>query len=301
MLGYTFNVNEPSVSQLMPISDVNNLAYKTEGNTELQPQRSHSFNLTMMRFNISNMSSIYAMATYQSYVSQITYNQTITQVANIGLQTISRPENVSGGNSFSLFGGSSFPIIKTKLTMNLNASINSSSSPTFINEVKNTTNNMGYQIGTSMNLTAFPKLVFGISGRINFNDITYSFRKEQNQNIRNYTASYSAKWQFLTKSFFETNFDYSVYKNEKLGFNQTIPMMNASVRQLIGKTNRIEMRFAAFDIFNRNQSISQTGAQNYILRSTANTLARYFMLTLSYNIKGFETKLQKQGGMMIMM
>jgi len=300
-LGYTFNVSEPSVSQLMPISDVNNLAYKTEGNTELQPQRSHSFNLTAMRFNIANMSSIYAMATYQSYVSQITYNQTITQVANIGLQTISRPENVTGGNSFSLFGGSSFPIIKTKLTMNLNASINSSSSPTFINEVKNTTNNMGYQIGTSMNLTAFPKLVFGISGRINFNDITYSFRKEQNQNIRNYTASYSAKWQFLTKSFFETNFDYSVYKNEKLGFNQTIPMMNASVRQLIGKTNRIEMRFAAFDIFNRNQSISQTGAQNYILRSTANTLARYFMLTLSYNIKGFETKLQKQGGMMIMM
>jgi len=300
-LGYTFNVTEPSVSQLMPISDVNNLAYKIEGNTELQPQRSHSFNLTAMRFNISNMSSIYAMATFQSYVSQITYNQTITLVNNIGLQTISRPENVTGGNSLSLFAGSSFPIIKTKLTMNLNANVNSSSSPTFINEVKNTTQNMGYAIGTSMNLTAFPKLVFGISGRINFNDITYSFNKGQNQNIRNYTASYSAKWQFLGKSFFETNFDYSVYKNEKLGFNQTIPMMNASVRQLIGKNNRVEMRFAAFDIFNRNQSISQTGAQNYILRSTANTLARYFMLTLSYNIKGFETKLQKQGGTMIMM
>ena len=299
-LGYIFNVTEPSVSQLMPISDVNNLAYKIEGNTDLQPQRSHSFNLTAMRFNIANMSSIYAMATYQNYVSQITYNQTITLVNNIGMQTISRPENVSGGNSFSLYGGSGFPIIKTKLTMNIFASVNSSSSPTFINEIKNTTNNMGYQIGTNFNLSASPKLVLGVTGRINFNDITYSFRKEQNQNIRNYTASYSAKWQFLTKSFFETNFDYSVYKNEKLGFNQTIPMMNASVRQLIGKNNRVEMRVAAFDIFNRNQAISQTGAQNYILRSTANTLARYFMLTLSYNIKGFETKLQKQNGIMIM-
>jgi hypothetical protein len=185
--------------------------------------------------------------------------------------------------------------------MSLNASINSSSSPTFINEVKNTTSNMGYQVGTSLNLTAFPKLVFGVTGRINFNDITYSFRKEQNQNIRNYIASYSAKWQFLNKSFFETNLDYSVYKNAKLGFNQTIPMLNASVRQLIGKKNRVEMRIAAFDIFDRNLAISQTGAQNYILRSTANTLARYFMLTLSYNIKGFETKLAKQGGMMITM
>ena len=299
--GYTYNVNEPSVSQLMPIADVNNMAYKVEGNTELQPSRSNSFNLTVMRFNIASMSSIYAMASYQSYVSQITYNQTITMVNNVGLQTISRPENVSGGNGFTLYGGSSFPVIKTKLTMNLNASINSSSSPTFINEVKNTTNNLGYQVGTSLNLTAFPTLVFGITGRINFNDITYSFRKEQNQNIRNYTASYSAKWQFLKKSFFETNLDYSVYKNEKLGFNQTIPMMNASVRQLIGKNNRVEMRIAAFDIFDRNLAISQTGAQNYILQSTANTLARYFLVTLSYNIKGFETKLQKQGGMMIVM
>jgi len=298
--GYTYNVTEPSVSQLMPISNVNNIAYKTEGNTDLQPQRSHSFNLTVMRFNISSMSSIYAMASYQNYTSQIVYNQTITMVNNVGLQTISRPENVSGGNSFSLFGGSSFPIIKTKLTMNVNVNVNSSSSPTFVNEVKNTTQNMGYQIGTGLNLSASPKLVLGVTGRINFNDITYSFNQDQNQHIRNYTASYSAKWQFLAKSFFETNFDYSVYKNEKLGFDQTIPMMNASVRQLIGKNNRIEMRFAAFDIFDRNQAISQTGAQNYILRSTANTLARYFMLTLSYNIKGFETKLKK-GGMMIMM
>jgi hypothetical protein len=110
--------------------------------------------------------------------------------------------------------------------------------------------------------------------------------------MRNYVASYTAKWQFASKTYLESNFNYSVYKNESLGFNQNIPLLNASIRQLIGKTNRIEMRFAAFDIFNRNQSISQTAPQNSILITKASTLARYFMLSFSYNIKGFETKLK---------
>ena len=53
------------------------------------------------------------------------------------------------------------------------------------------------------------------------------------------------------------------------------------------------MRLAAFDIFNKNISISQYARNNYIERSTTNTLARYFMLSLTYNMKGFENKIQK--------
>lgn len=181
--------------------------------------------------------------------------------------------------------------------MNIYGNINNSNSPTYVNNIENITKNHAYSVRTSFNLTPTPKLIMGISGYVNFNDITYSLSKEQNQNIRNYTASSSAKWQFATKSYFETNFDYSVYKNKNFGFNQSIPMWNASVRQILGKANRIEMRLAAFDIFDRNQSISQSGAENYILQTQAKTLARYFMLSFSYNIRGYETKLKKNGGM----
>jgi hypothetical protein len=298
---YSYNVTEPTIQQLMPITNVNNIAYRIEGNPNLQPQRSHSFNLSTTYWNQASMSSIYMGMSYQKYVTQIVYNQNTVMVPNVGLQTVSRPENVKGGNSISLYMGSNFPLIKTKLTMNISGGINASTSPTFINNIENVTRNFGYNVRTSFNLTPSPKLVMGINGSLNFNDISYSFRKEQNQKIRNYTASYSAKYQFATKSYFETNFNYAVYRNAKFGFNRDIPMLNASVRQIFGKTNRIEMRLAAFDIFNRNQSISQTGAANYIYRSQANTLARYFMLSLSYNIKGFETKINKPGGMMIMM
>jgi hypothetical protein len=53
------------------------------------------------------------------------------------------------------------------------------------------------------------------------------------------------------------------------------------------------MRLAAFDIFNRRVSVSQSGSQNFVTRSVANTLARYFMLSMSYNVRGYENKLKK--------
>jgi len=53
------------------------------------------------------------------------------------------------------------------------------------------------------------------------------------------------------------------------------------------------MRFAAFDIFNKNVNIDQYAYKNIVGTSKTNTLARYFMLSLTYNMKGFENKIQK--------
>ena len=294
---YTYSVNEPSVNQLMPLKNINNLVSRVDGNPDLQPQQNHNISLSTMYFNQASMGSCILMFNYRKSDNQIVYNQNITMVDKVGLLTVSKPGNVKGGNSYSLMSMISYPLIKTKLTVSLQGGANFSNSPTFINDVENITYSKGYNFSSSFNLTPNPKLVLGVNGRINFNNITYSFRTEQNQKIRNYTTSYSAKWQFATKSYFESNFDYSIYRNDKYGFNQNIPILNASVRQIFGKTNRIEMRLAAFDIFNRNQSISQGANQNYVYSSRSITIARYFMLSLSYNIKGFETKMKQAGGM----
>jgi len=136
-------------------------------------------------------------------------------------------------------------------------------------------------------------LIIGLSGNLRFNDISYSIQEEQNQQIQNHSVDASVKWQFLSKSFFESNFNYAVYRNDRFDFNQDIPIWNASVRRIVGKQNRLEIRLAAFDIFNRRVSITQNGTQNYVVRNIAGTLARYFMLSASYNMRGYENKISK--------
>ena len=93
--------------------------------------------------------------------------------------------------------------------------------------------------------------------------------------------------------FLESNFNYNLFKNDRFGFDQNMAIWNASVRRLVGKSNRIEVRLAAFDLLNQRVNINQSGSQNYVIYSVAPTLARYFMLSVSYNVRGYENKLKK--------
>ena len=165
---YSFNVNEPTISELMPITSVNNIAYRIEGNPDLQPERKHSFNLTSNYSNQASMSSLLWVQPMITMLTRIVYNQTILNIPNVGLQTVSRPDNMKGGDNFTLYAGTNYPLIKTKLTMNINCNLNFSSSPTLINDVKNITKNNGYMFATSFNLNVNEKIVLGTNGSINF-------------------------------------------------------------------------------------------------------------------------------------
>ena len=135
--------------------------------------------------------------------------------------------------------------------------------------------------------------MFTAGGSGGFNKMRYNDNKDHDQDYYNYTLRSSIKWQFVTRMFFESNFNYTVYKNETFNLDQSVPLWNASVRRIIGKKSKFEMRLAAFDIFNKNVNINQYASQNFVQTSKTNTLARYFMLSLTYNMKGFENKIQK--------
>ena len=290
---YNYEITEPQLNDLQPVPNVSNPAFRIEGNPNLGPQRAHSFGLNLNYWNPASLSSIGIGTNINLFDSQIVYNQTIEQIDTIGIRTTTRPDNVSGGNNFNLYLWSNFPIVKTKLTMSVNGNINAGKSPSLVNGVENETINQGFNIRTGFNLTPSPKLILGLSGNLGFNNITYSIQESQNQRIRNHSVDATMKWQFMSKSFFESNFNYAIYRNDRYNFNQDIPTWNASVRRLIGKQNRLEMRLAAFDIFNRRVSITQSGTQNYVIRNIADTLARYFMLSVSYNMRGYENKINK--------
>jgi hypothetical protein len=212
-------------------------------------------------------------------------------IDKVGMQTITKPENMKGfNNKTDFYAQYSLPLIKTKLTMNMNGRLGFGIIPTFINDVENVAKNTSTSFETTFNLTLSQKLLFGLSGNINSNDFRYSLQNDRNQKIRNYGSNSSVKWEIATKTYFDCNYSYSVYKNASFGFNRNIPLLNASIRQIVGKANRIELRLSAFDIFDKNQNISQLVTENYISSSAANTLARYFLLSFSYNIKGFDLK-----------
>lgn len=290
-LSYDLNINAPNMNDLQPVVNNNNPFYIITGNQDLLPEKSHSIGLDFYKFDPATFTNISIWTNYNYYLSQVTYNQTVDN----NFITRTRPENISGGQRFS--GGlySNFPIVKTKLTLNFNLNTTISNLPTFINGIRNQTNNNNYSGTVGFNLTPSEKLLMNFNYTIGLTNIKYSIEEGQNQQIKTAGASGSIKWNFISKTFFETSLNYNNYRNDRLGFNRDIPILDCSIRRLLFKDNKVEVRLAAFDVFNKRQTITQQGYQNYVTNQTSITLARYFMLSLTYNMKGHVDKLKKRG------
>lgn len=294
---YGYSIQEPRINDLLPVPNVSNPAFRSEGNPNLTPERYHTVSFSAAYWNSAAFSNIYFNSSFTKFDNQIVYFQTTERIDSLGLRTTSRPENVAGGNRENASLGYEFPLIKTKLTGNINASANASSSISAVNAVQNITKNNGVRFSISFNATPSPKLVLGLGGGVGFSQIKYSILVQQNQKIQNHSADASVKWQFAPRLFLESNYNFAYYHNDRFGSSDNIPTLNASLRQVLGKKNRVELRLAAFDMLNRQSKISQFGSQNYFTRTVTNTLTRYYMLSLSYNIRGYQTKIQTKPGM----
>jgi hypothetical protein len=290
--GYNYSVAEPQLQQLQPVPNVSNPAFQYVGNPDLAPETNHSFNFDVGYWNPGNFANFSVWSEYSFFDSKIVESQT-TEFTGELVRVTARPQNVSGGTRFATGVWSSYPIIKTKLTFNLSGNVDFDKSPVFVDAVETETKSNGFNFRTGLSLTPSQKVIIGLNGNFRFNHTTYALSADLTQNIQTHSVDASVKWQFIDKTFFESNFNYSLYKNDRFEFDRTVSLWNASIRRLLGKSNKIEARLAAFDLLNQRVNITQNATLNYVTRSVAPTLARYFMLSLSYNVRGYENKIKK--------
>ena len=286
--GYYEAINPPSMEQLMPLVNINNPSYTVEGNPDLTPSHSSAYEFTYSNHRILG-TDINISLDYSTIKNSIAMSRTDKIIENVGRQTIVRPENMPElKKQTDLTVRVYKQLIQKTFSVNINGGLGFGASPTLINGTETLEKNASTSLGVSFNLTLSQKLLFALSGNMNSNDMRYSQGNDYNQKVRSYSSSSSLSWQISNRSYFETNFNYAVYKNASLGFNRNIPLLNTSIRQILGKANRIEMRFSAFDIFDKNLAVTQSASQLSIISTSANTLARYFMFSLSYNLKGYK-------------
>jgi Outer membrane protein beta-barrel family len=289
---YNYSINAPNLNDLQPVVNVSNPFYIVQGNPDLAPEKQHNFNINAYKFDPKSFAYINFNIGHSYYNSQIVYNSTI----NEKFVTITKPTNIADGNNTYVYFGGGIPVVKTKAMLNIYGNMSMSKSPSLINDVFNTTNNSNRSVTINLNLTPTPKFFMDLSTAIGVTNIKYTLQSGLNQHIINNSYTGSIKWNFAKKTFLESNFTNNIYKNEKLNFNRNMPIWNASIRRLFLKENKLEMRLAAFDLLNKRIGINQFGTQNYVYSEIAPTLARYYMLSLTYNMRGHEAKLRKNEG-----
>ncbi len=300
---YNGRTNAPSISQLQDVVDNTNQLNIKNGNPALKQEFSHNFNLFYTKFDVLTFKNFFVSLngsfTQNKIGNDVVQNTGSTPLVVDGVALIpgaqySKPVNINGGMNFSGFVNYGFPTKKPKANINLTTNLSYSRDVNLFNHVINYTNNYvaGERISYTMNIKEEFDLNFSSSSTYTLARYTQS----PDNNGDYFTQVFSVEPTYSPKSgwIIGADFDYTFNRGQAAGYNQSVPLLNASIAKSIFKKKDGELKLSVFDLLNQNQSITRTVEQNYIQDTRTQVLTRYVMLTFTYNLRKFAGKGQQQ-------
>ena len=282
-INYRGRTNQPTISQLQNVPDVSNpLSVKT-GNPELSQEFTHSFNVNYNNFNI---------LTFKYLAANISFSTTRNKIVN-SIDTLARavqltkPVNLNGAFTTSSFFTVGLPFKNKKLK---GSSLNFTSLVLFIRDVselykqKNTGNTWTLTQSAGANFNLKEKWDLAAKVNVSYYNIRYSVNTGLNEKYFSQTYSADVSYTFPKNIILSTDFDYYLNSGRSNGFNQSIPLWNASVSKQMFKKKNGELKVTVNDILNQNQSITRNNGDNYIEDVRSTVLKRYFMVSFLLNL-----------------
>lgn len=281
-LNYSTATREPSLRELQPVADTRDPLNTYIGNPDLLPAYTHSVNARYLSFDAFTSTNLFAFVNASYSPTAISTERTV----DAQLRQSTRPYNSSG--TWSLSGTANLGTLVKSLRSRINVSV----SPYFSRgiEVVNGQENLSSLFRTSLDLRIQnrdnEKVDARLGTRLSYNTNAYSLNPELDRDYLNRTFYADLGWTPTEEWELRTEFDLNLYADAVIGGGsevRSVPLWEASLsRTLMSGKTRVEL--VAKDLLDRNLGVDYSSTASYVQESRVNSLGRYVLLRLVYNL-----------------
>ncbi len=280
---YRGRTNQPTISQLQNVLDVSNPLNVKTGNPELKQEFSHNFNLNYNTFNILTFKFLAANMNFG-----LTRNKIVNSIDTLrkGIQ-LTKPVNLNGSYNGSTFFTIGLPFKNKKLR---GSSLNFTSFILYNHDVSelykqvNTGKTWTLTQTAGANFSLHDKWDIAFNASLTYYNFNSSASPASSTHYFTQTHTADISYTFKNNIILSSDIDYYINSGRTAGYNQSIPLWNASIAKQFFKKKNGELKFSVNDILNQNQSITRSTGDNYIEDDRSNVLRRYFMLSFLFNL-----------------
>lgn len=286
---YRGSTRAPSVTQLQDVLDVSNQLNFRIGNPDLAQEFNNNFTFSYNTFNVTNFLYVNANITAGTTSNKIV--NSIDSFSNSILLT--KPVNVDGAYNFAFSGTIGIPLMKvasgkrSPMNLNLTTSLRYNRDVSMLYKQKNYNFTKLANQRLNFNYNIQDKLDVGASANFTYNEATYTVNQQLSNKYFSHNYSLDITYTIRKKINLSSDFDYFINTGRSDGFNQSIPLWNASASMFLFKKKNAEIRFSVYDLMNQNKSINRYIGDNYIEDNFTQVLRRFFMVSFVYNLNKF--------------
>ncbi len=293
---YSYEVNLPSASQILPFQNLANPLNTVIGNADLKPNENHSIYTNFSNYDYATRSGFYTYFGGDYNVNQIVTSTTY----NSDFKASTTYQNVSKG--YNSYVGFSFNKSIKKEKRTLKYGFGMQFSYNYDQGLTNATlyESKGLSLNPKANITWSIEDVISIAPSYKYTYISNDYTNYIIDNTKNF--KHSAKLEITSywpkKVVLGSDFGYNYNSNIADGFKKDFYLWNLSLGYNFYE-DKLTAKVKVYDVLNQNISATRTITPTAITDMENTVLQQYAMFSLTYKLEKFGGKKKDDGSFII--